>query len=150
MKDILHRVGAKTSTPEAMYNALTSIDGLAGWWTRDTSGTADEVGGVIEFGFPPVGGLEMEVVELVAGKRVVWRPVGVSPQEWLGTTVEFDLHQEGDYAIVLFTHAGWREPVEFMHHCSTKWATFLVSLIQLVETGAGAPAPDDVRISDWH
>jgi len=37
-----------------------------------------------------------------------------------------------------------------MYHCSTKWATFLMSLKQLVETGTGAPHPDDVRISNWH
>jgi hypothetical protein len=50
----------------------------------------------------------------------------------------------------LFEHAGWSEPVEFMHHCSTKWGSFLMSLKSLVETGAGAPAPQDVQISDWH
>ena len=67
----------------------------------------------------------------------------------VGTTVSFDLKQEGDYAIVLFKHQGWREPVEFMYHCSTKWATFLLSLKSLVETGKGAPSPNDVRIGNW-
>ncbi|MBJ7451719.1 MAG: hypothetical protein JHC71_06490, partial [Blastococcus sp.] len=52
--------------------------------------------------------------------------------------------------IVLFRHEGWREPVEFMSHCSTKWATYLVSLKQLLETGTGAPDPRDLLISDWH
>ena len=42
----------------------------------------------------------------------------------------------------MFRHEGWREPVEFMHHCSTKWATYLMSLKSLVETGSrGAVAP---------
>jgi hypothetical protein len=36
-----------------------------------------------------------------------------------------------------------------MHHCSTKWATYLVSLKQLVETGTGAPSPDDLRIAEF-
>ena len=72
------------------------------------------------------------------------------PAEWLGTKVSFDLKQEGEYCIVLFKHAGWKEPVEFMHHCSTKWAIYLMSLKALVETGKGAPSPDDVQISDWH
>jgi hypothetical protein len=58
--------------------------------------------------------------------------------------------REGDYTIVLFKHEGWREPVEFMSHGSTKWATFLMSLKQLVETGTGGPHPQDVRISNWH
>ncbi len=36
-----------------------------------------------------------------------------------------------------------------MYHCSTKWATFLMSLKQFAETGKGEPAPNDVRISNW-
>ncbi len=63
--------------------------------------------------------------------------------------MDIQLKQEDDYTLVLFRHEGWREPVEFMHHCSTKWATYLVSLKALIETGAGAPAPDDVKIDSW-
>jgi hypothetical protein len=37
-----------------------------------------------------------------------------------------------------------------MSHCSTKWATFLMSLKAFVETGTGAPHPHDVQISNWH
>ena len=51
---------------------------------------------------------------------------------------------------VLFKHQGWKEPVEFMHHCSTKWAVFLLSLKSLVETGKGAPEPNDVKIDNWN
>lgn len=47
---------------------------------------------------------------------------------------------------VLFTHAGWREPVEFMHHCSTKWAVFLLSLKNWIERAEGRPHPYDVKI----
>ena len=148
MVDILHRVGVEGSTPEAVYRALTTVDGLAGWWTEDTTGSGD-VGGVLAFRFPPVGGFDMEVVELRPSERVVWRVVD-GPEEWVGTTVEWDLRQDGDWTIVLFGHRGWAEPVEFMHHCSTKWASYLLSLKELTETGAGAPAPRDVQISDWH
>jgi hypothetical protein len=148
MVDILHRVGTETPTPEKVYEALTTVEGLAGWWTDDVGGSG-EVGGVLEFRFPPVGGFDMAVLELRPNERVAWRVVG-GPEEWLGTTVEFDLRQDGDYTIVLFAHRGWREPVEFMHHCSTKWASFLLSLKSFVENGKGAPAPRDVQISDWH
>ena len=64
--------------------------------------------------------------------------------------ISFDLKQEDDFAVILFKHEGWREPVEFMSHCSTKWATFLMSLKAYVETGKGLPSPDDVKISNWH
>ena len=149
MVDILHRVGVEDATPEAVYAALTTVEGLAGWWTEDTKGTGDRVGGVLAFRFPPVGGFDMEVTELRPSERVGWRVVD-GPEEWIGTTVEWDLRRSGDHTIVLFAHRGWAEPVEFMYHCSTKWASYLLSLTALVGTGQGAPAPHDVRISDWH
>jgi uncharacterized protein YndB with AHSA1/START domain len=147
MADILHRVGVQTPTPEKVYDALTTTEGLAGWWTEDTTGTS-EVGDVLAFRFP-VGGFDMKVLERRPSERVTWEVVG-GPEEWIGTTIDWSLRQDGDYTIVLFKHEGWREPVEFMHHCSTKWGSFLMSLKSLVETGAGAPAPRDVQISDWH
>ena len=91
----------------------------------------------------------MRVRELEPAKLVRWE-VADGPEEWIGTTVEFELSQEDGFTIVLFRHEGWREPVAFMSHCSTKWATFLMSLKQLVETGKGEPAPHDVQISNWH
>ena len=102
-----------------MYDALTTIDGLAGWWTDDTKGST-EVGDVIRFRFPPVGGFDMEVLEGRPSERVSWRVLD-GPEEWIGTTIDWDLRQDGDWTIVLFKHRGWQEPVEFMHHCSTKW-----------------------------
>ncbi len=148
MADILHRIGVLTESPEKVYDALTTVDGLAGWWTTDTKGSADP-GGVVEFRFPPVGGFDMEVLEAKPGEKVTWR-VADGPEEWMGTTIDWELRQDGEYTIVLFKHEGWREPVEFMHHCSTKWGQFLMSLKSLVETGDGQPAPRDVAISDWH
>jgi len=34
-----------------------------------------------------------------------------------------------------------------MHHCSTKWATFLLSLKDYVERGEGRPEPRDTKIA---
>jgi uncharacterized protein YndB with AHSA1/START domain len=147
MVDILHRIGVERSSPEQVYNALTTLDGLSGWWTEKTSGET-AVGGVIEFRFGP-GEIEMMVAELDPGRLVRWDVVG-GPPEWIGTSVQWSLRQDGDYTIVLFKHEGWREPVEFMYHCSTKWGTFLMSLKRLLETGEGSPEPRDVKISDWH
>jgi hypothetical protein len=58
--------------------------------------------------------------------------------------------QDGHYTIVLFGHKSWREAVEFTAHCSMKWATFLLSLKDLVETGKGKPAPNDIKIDNWN
>jgi uncharacterized protein YndB with AHSA1/START domain len=151
MVDILHRVGIKASLNE-VYRALATREGLAGWWTTNTQGES-KVGEVLTFRFSAdgkeIGGFDMKVLELESGARVLWQVIE-GPAEWIGTKISFDLTQQGDFAIVLFKHQGWKEPVEFMHHCSTKWAVFLMSLKSLVETGKGAPDPNDIKIDNWN
>jgi uncharacterized protein YndB with AHSA1/START domain len=147
MVDILHRIGVVAPLDD-VYRAVATPEGLAGWWTTDTIGES-EVGGKLSFRFGDVGGFDMEILELDPSGHVRWR-VTDGPEEWIGTEIDWRLDQRDEYTIVLFEHAGWREPVEFMNHCSTKWATYLMSLKELVETGSGKPAPDDVQISDWH
>ena len=144
MVDILHRVGIKAS-PAETYRALTTRDGLAGWWTNDTQGHCD-VGGVIQFRFGARGGFDVKVLELEPAQRVLWQ-VQSGPQEWIGTKISFESKLEDRFTLLLFKHQGWKEPVEFMHHCSTKWALFLMSMKALLETGKGAPYPNDVHIS---
>lgn len=146
MPDILHRVGI-TAPREAVFRALTAPGELAAWWTADTYSPDDS--DILMFRFGEVGGFDMKVLETSAPGTVRWEVID-GPSEWIGTTVSFALTQDDDWTIVLFEHAGWLEPVEFMHHCSTKWAVFLMSLKSLIETGTGAPHPRDVQISNWH
>ncbi|MBI2769836.1 MAG: SRPBCC domain-containing protein [Burkholderiales bacterium] len=151
MVDILHKIATKAPL-EALYQAVATRAGVAGWWTAETTGDS-QVGGSLLFRFTTkgveVGTIEVKVLELAPNKRVLWQVTG-GPQEWLGTTISFELKQEGEFCVLLFRHQGWKEPVEFMHHCSTKWAMFLMSLKELVETGKGRPSPDDVKIDDWN
>jgi hypothetical protein len=91
----------------------------------------------------------MKVLELTPAKRVLWQVVD-GPKEWIGTKIDWELKRDGDCTIVLLKHEDWAEPVEFMHHCSTKWAVFLLSLKSLVENGTGAPHPHDFKIDNWN
>ena len=72
------------------------------------------------------------------------------PAEWIGTTIEFELRTEGAFTLVHFSHRGWKEPSDGLRHCSTKWAVFLLSLKSLLETGTGAPEPNDTKIDNWN
>lgn len=151
MSEILHRIGIKNASAKDVYAALTTRGGLSGWWTRDTQGES-AIGATLRFRFhrpdgSELGGFDMRVRELESDRLVRWQVID-GPEEWIGTTIRWELAQEGDYTIVLFKHLDWREPVEFMHHCSTKWAIFLMSLKSFVETGKGAPSPDDVKIDE--
>jgi uncharacterized protein YndB with AHSA1/START domain len=151
MFEILHRVGIKAPAND-VHKALATPEGITRWWTVDTTGDG-KVGGVVVTRFHVdgrlLGGFDLEVTESKPGARLSWRVVE-GPEEWVGTRIHFELKREDDFTIVLFRHEGWKEPVEFMSHCSTKWATFLMSLKALCETGAGRPNPHDQRISNWH
>lgn len=152
MADIIHRIGIRAPAAK-VYDALATAQGVSGWWTRDTTSTAP-LGGTVNVAFHDTSGTEIgtmdyEMTKLVSDREVQWRFLA-GPPEWLGTHVTFQLAEDGDMTILNFGHRNWKEPVEFMAHCSMKWAVFLLSLRELVETGRGRPSPDDVKIDNWN
>jgi len=152
MADIIHRVGIKAPVSK-VYKELATVEGVAGWWTKQTTGKS-ETGKTMTVIFhspqeEEIGRMEMEVKSLEQDKKVQWI-FKSGPDEWIGTEVTFDLHQEDEYTIVIFSHRNWREWVEFMAHCSMKWAVFMLSLKELVETGKGRPSPNDIKIDNWN
>ncbi len=153
MNGIYHKVGIRASA-DAIYQALTTQAGLAGWWTRQVDGTFSGGHSVlnetIRFDFGP-GGFDMRVQELSPEKRVAWE-CETGPEDWIGSHIEFDLRkaEKGDMTLVFLRHRDWKAYSEFTAHCSMKWATFLLSLKELVETGRGRPAPDDLKIDDFN
>jgi uncharacterized protein YndB with AHSA1/START domain len=152
MIDIIHRVGIKAPLSK-VYAALSTIEGIAGWWTTATTGIS-EPGETIGFEFltpdgERIGAMAMQVTALDPAGLVHWRCTA-GPEEWIGTDVIFKLEQQDDFTIVRFGHRNWREAVEFTEHCSMKWAVFLLSLKDLVETGKGRPSPNDLKIDNWN
>ncbi len=114
MADIIHRVGIKAPLSK-VYAALSTVEGIAGWWTQHTSG-ASKVGEKIGVRFhaadgKEIGSMNMEVKALDPNKKVHWC-VTSGPEEWVGTDVIFTLSQQGEYTIVLFGHKNWRDANE--------------------------------------
>jgi uncharacterized protein YndB with AHSA1/START domain len=144
MPDIRHRV--EISAPlDRVYQAVATTDGLSEWWTRDGVRGDSNEGSKLQFFFgQPEPAAVMEVTRLSPEGHVSWNCIE-GADEWVGTTITFDLTQKGDETVVLFAHSGWREPGEFMAHCSAKWAYFLLSLKSYTETGHGTPYPEDRR-----
>ena len=143
MAEIKHRVGIRGNAAE-IYELLTTDAGLSKWWTTDTSG-AGSVGAIIHFRFGD-DGPRFEVIELVANRLVRWRHYGDLPAAWMGTEILFELHQHEKQTFVNFSHYNWQKSDEFLAHCSTKWAIFMMSIKSCIETGRGRPYPDDVHI----
>lgn len=132
-----------THPAEDIYHALTTLDGLRAWWTNDVQGESDE-GKVLTFTFGSNGGFDMQVIRN-NDRGIYWKCVN-GPEDWVGTQIEFEIHQQREHSQLMFRHTGWDSENSFFHHCSTKWATFLLSLRDYVEKGVGRPYPNDTKI----
>jgi uncharacterized protein YndB with AHSA1/START domain len=127
------------SAPEAVYAAITTPEGLRGWWTTDCDVNSD-LGGVHTFRFEGVVFNSMQVVELVPNESVHWKCVeGWS--EWLDTEVFFTLSASADGGTDLtFEHRGLTPSLKCYKMCSNGWDTFIKkSLLDYVDQGKGQP-----------
>ena len=135
MADIRINVNIKAA-PEKVFNALTTQDGLSGWWTKQTT-AKPEVGFVNIFVFGQFRN-EMKVTRLDPNKKVEWKCVN-SIDEWVGTTISFELEEKPKGTLLRFMHADWRAVTDTFAGCTYDWASFLKSLKSLCETGKGEP-----------
>ena len=142
MATIYHQVGIKAPLHD-VYNAIATTEGVTRWWTV-TSGDA-AAGGELEFSFD--GHIvKVNVTDDIADKYIEWT-VGGNDGEWLGTRICFELVEEENQVMLNFMHDDWREASEMLAHCSTKWAAFLLSLKDYLETGTGKPYPHDIPVN---
>jgi hypothetical protein len=156
MNGIFHKIGIRAGTSE-IIDALTTQAGLSGWWTREVGGAftngVSAAGDTLHFEFTGKGRFDMNVLE-VSPQRVLWT-CSDGPEDWIGSHIDFSL-KPGTAAdgvpmtLVFFQHRDWKKESDFTAHCSMKWATFLLSLRNLVETGHGQPAPGDIKIDDMN
>lgn len=138
MKSILHRLIIKTNQ-DKVYAALTTQDGLAGWWTPDTS--FDPSGKTIRFAFGPSYFKLMKVVEQQPATFVKWQCLQ-GHEEWIGAAISFELQPHEKGTVLIFCHDGWEEQSQVFSMCNYDWAIFLRSLKYFCERGKGFPYPN--------
>lgn len=123
---------------DSVFAAVSSVEGLSGWWTTDTSGSP-EPGGELRFTF--TDGVAVMRVEDRTPALERWTCLGHSGQpEWEQTTVTFQLTELGPATTRLqFTHGGLRPQLDCYDHCSAGWSYLMRSLASYAETGTGHP-----------
>ena len=137
-KSICHRFLIE-SPVEKVFEALTTQKGLAGWWTQNTI-AKPEIGSILRFSFSPDYFKEMKVVELEPYSRIKWYCIQ-GFEEWIGTSLTFELEPHSKGCILFFHHSGWKDYSSGFATCSFDWAMFFRSLKRLCETGTGIPNP---------
>ena len=119
---------------EDVFKALTTLDGLSNWWTKDTSGDSS-VGGTLQFRFDGHGP-DMKVIDIKPGRSVTWECVDTS--EWKGHRFTFNLDENEGKTRVRFSQEGYENQDDFYANCNFSWGRYLESLRQLCQTGKGA------------
>lgn len=138
-KSICHRLLIEVPV-EIVYRAITEQDGLAAWWTPDTI-AKQEVGSRLRFGFGPDYFKEMTVTKLVPYSLVKWICIQAF-EDWIGTTLTFELEPHKKGCVLLFHHDGWKAYTPEFASCTYDWGLFFRSLKSLCEKGKGFPYPE--------
>ena len=136
MADIKHNVTIKAA-PGKIYKAVTTQDGLESWWAKQTI-AKPETGFVNVFTFGKIRN-EMKVAKPIPNGKVEWECIQ-SIDEWIGTTISFDLQEKDGATILRFTHGGWKAVTDMFADCNYNWALFMKSLKTFCETGTGTPS----------
>jgi uncharacterized protein YndB with AHSA1/START domain len=148
MPDILHRISID-APPKRVHDLIATTDGIARWWTGRPL-TGDHAPGSsfsVYFGDAGQPAAVMRVLTDTPD-QVAWQ-VTDGPGDWTGTRITFTLRPgPRGGTTLLFAHAGWQQPGEFMSGCSTNWGAYLTSLKAGAERGAFAPYPAG-EISRW-
>ena len=138
MASILLRVPLSADAG-SIYKALTTIEGVNGWWSNHTEGP-EGTGSTMKVAFPdaPIT-FDFEVTEETPNQRVLWRCLA-GPPEWIGTDISFDIQTDGDgNRSALFAHLGWKSTEESFPFIAYSWAQILPRLKKLAEEGRAEP-----------
>jgi len=128
--------------PEEVYLALTTPNGLRGWWTVDVQ-TDDKlhVGSIIHFRFGNAFASDMSVEALKHNQLVKWKGLDVPPA-WLNSEFSFELVGDPLGTKLRFTQVyaeGAPLSEDDYGSFTYNWGWYLRSLKDLCEKGAGAP-----------
>ena len=123
--------------PEKVYKALTTKEGIQGWWTVDTV-IEPKINSIAEFIFGDRYHNKMVITDLQANKRVAWYCLE-GDKEWIGTDFTFDMEEKDGQTVLRFGQNNWKEPTDFYAICNFQWGQYMVSLKNYCETGKGSP-----------
>ena len=139
MKTIHHLVDIE-ATGADVWNAISTADGLAQWWSTKVTAPAPSVGARIEFTFAGDFNPVMEIIALDPGEKLEWRCItGHDP--WANGTFRFTLAALDDSRTRL---RFWQDyAVELSDDLygtyNFNWGYYLESLRLLCTTGTGKP-----------
>jgi uncharacterized protein YndB with AHSA1/START domain len=127
------------ASPEAVFDALTSLAGLAAWWNPATG--SGDAGGELRFIMNAPEPLVIHVDEATRATSVRWT-VTDCPflPDWEGTKPTFTINRVDHNTTELhFHHHGLNDALDCIDMCTRSWNHYMTSLRDYVEDGIGSP-----------
>ncbi len=127
------------ASPGALFDALTSVSGLAAWWNPATG--SGDAGGELKFVMNSPDPLVIHVEQARRPTSVQWT-VTDCPflPDWVGTRPTFTITPvEGDASELHFRHHGLTRELDCIEMCTRSWNHYLASLRDYLEVGRGSP-----------
>ena len=118
---------------EKAYEEVSQPKGLDAWWTLSSSGEP-KTGGVYELNFGPGYEWRAEVTRAEHPFAFELRMIDAH-EDWLGTSVSFDLTAKDSMTFVLFQHLNWKEENEHYRTSCFCWAMYLRLMKRHIEFG---------------
>lgn len=122
---------------EKIRQAITTVDGVASWWTTDVSRDAD----LMSLGFPDAPAPFSIRVDSEDDERIQWTSTGKFPPHWENTQIVWNLmdNPDTDGSRLFFEHKGFAAPDPMLGHTAFTWANLMNSLKRHCESGDADP-----------
>lgn len=133
-----HRIRIHAA-PDKVYQALTTKDGLKGWFTTKVGGDVRE-GQDVTMDFDGKEPFRWRMTQFKPETRVHWDCLEGSGSA-KGTAVTYVLTGEGQgQTVIECDHDGWPEGHEALATCNTLWGILMGRLKEFSESGKANPA----------
>jgi uncharacterized protein YndB with AHSA1/START domain len=132
MAKLSHKVHVNAAR-DRTFDALSTTEGLKGWYTPNIEGEVAEAHEAI-FHFTGRRPFRWRIVDITPDSGARWECVE-GPGNAAGTSVTFRLSDAGDGTTVELDHEGWREGDDAFVACNTLWGALMHHLREYAETG---------------
>ncbi|WP_316771867.1 SRPBCC domain-containing protein [Pedobacter frigiditerrae] len=124
--------------------AFKAINNVRGWWQGEIEGNTEKLNDEFSYRMKDVHYSKQRIIESIPNEKVVWQVIDSELSsfkdkgEWTGTTIVFEITEDGDKTEIRFTHIGLVPTFECYGGCSWAWGELIQqSLFSFLMTGKG-------------
>lgn len=138
MADLQHAISI-AANPDQVFDAVSTEDGLASWWTPNVQIRGEGEAERYVFGFDD-GSVRavFSLRERQEPERLVLACVG-GIEDWQGTELVFAVEPIEGGTLVRFDHAGWTTEDWYYRQCNSTWGHLMYHLKRACEEGVDDP-----------